>query len=422
MNTLKKIWDRLFLQERPSISLSLFRLFVAFTVMAHVLPSFFHMADNYYPTAFKTWNGSFFTAGVLHLVAQSPVWLINFFAAVFCLFSFFFLVGFLSQISCILTTVACYYFYALNSFHVGTLSWDILLVTLFLMCLTPYHGDYFSVDAFLWGEPDRYRRHRPYFIQRLLQIQIGMTFFHTGLTKVWPAGNWFSDNPLYYVMNYPPEGTTKMFLLRDWLRTRPEVCLHLGHAIVILEFLMFFLLAWRKTRISAIYLGILFHILLILTLDVPATFFFLFPAQLCLFLDPRDILRWIERRRLWHASATKPRTVIYDGDCGVCKALIKRIQMADLFAVCAYVPYQSIENFAALHPTLTQERCQYELVLAESGREVFGGFDAVRRLCFSHPPFYPLLFLFYFPGMGIIGSAAYKIFARFRSKTSCQLP
>jgi len=36
-------------------------------------------------------------------------------------------------------------FYALNEFHIGTLSWDILLVTLFLMCVSPYHGIIFPL-------------------------------------------------------------------------------------------------------------------------------------------------------------------------------------------------------------------------------------------------------------------------------------
>ena len=53
-----------------------------------------------------------------------------------------------------------------------------------------------------------------------------------------------------------------------------------GVSIIVIEFLMIFLLFCRKTRMSAVYAGIFFHIVLILTLDVPATFFFLFPAPI----------------------------------------------------------------------------------------------------------------------------------------------
>ena len=82
----------------------------------------------------------------------------------FCITWFCFLIGLFAQISCILMTACCYYFYALNSFQIGTLSWDILLVTLFLMCVTPYHGDYFSVDALRRGDIDAWRRPQALFL------------------------------------------------------------------------------------------------------------------------------------------------------------------------------------------------------------------------------------------------------------------
>ncbi len=108
-------------------------------------------------------------------------------------------------------TGCCYYFYALNSFHIGTLSWDILLVTLVLMCVTPYHGDYFSVDALRRGDIDAWRHPRPFFIQRLLQLQIASTFFFTGLYKITGEGNWITGNPIYYLMNYPVAGGDQEF-------------------------------------------------------------------------------------------------------------------------------------------------------------------------------------------------------------------
>ena len=135
MKYLISFWNRLFLEERASLSLSLFRMAVAFTVITHVIPSFFHMGDNYLSSAFKEHNASFFPIYVIEWIMASPEWVIYGFVWMFCIFSFFFFVGFLSQFSAIMTTVCCYYFYALNSFHVGTLSWDILLVTMFFNVL-----------------------------------------------------------------------------------------------------------------------------------------------------------------------------------------------------------------------------------------------------------------------------------------------
>src|SRR5271170_4333016 len=162
---MKNIWNTLFLEERPSIGLSFFRPFVALTVGLHVIPSFFHLDDNYLSTAFKTFNTDFFPTWFIDWVQKSPDALVYFFVAAFYITWFCFLIGLFSQVSCILMTGCCYYFYAINCFHIGTLSWDILLVTLFLMCVTPYHGDYFSVDALRRGDVDAWQCRRPFFLQ-----------------------------------------------------------------------------------------------------------------------------------------------------------------------------------------------------------------------------------------------------------------
>lgn len=410
---IKHIWHKLFLEERPSISLSFFRIACAFTVISHVIPSFFHMGDNYLSTGYKEYNGSFFPVYIIELVMKSPDWIIYLFVWIFCLSSFFFLIGFLSQISVILTTMACYYFYALNSFHVGTLSWDILLVTLFLMCLVPYHGDYFSLDCLL-KEGEGYRRSRPYFIQRLLQLQIGFTFFYTAFWKIYPVGNWLDQNPVFYLMHKPPSGVTKWFLFRDFFKTQPELCYWIGISIVVIELFLMFLLFWRKTRISAIYLGFFFHIILILTLDVPATFFFLFPAQLLLFINPDDIIRWIEEKQHFNRSAGCRPKILFDGNCGFCRSSIKRIQIMDLFEKYEYINFREIDDLVQLHPVLTKEACERQIILIDSLNNLHGGFFVFRKICFSMPMMFPLVLIFFIPGMGVIGPVVYQWVARNR--------
>ncbi len=440
---MKNIWHRLFLEERPSIELSLFRIFVALTVGLHVLPSFVPLADNYLSTAFKTLNGNFFTPGALELVAKSPDWLVVVFVWGFIITWLLFLFGLFSQISCILMTACCYYFYALNDFHIGTLSWDILLVTLFLMCLTPYHGDYFSVDALRRGDPQAYRRTRPFFIQRLLQLQIASTFFYTALYKVTAEGNWLTGNPLYYLMNYPVEGVTKTFLIKDWMAVHPGFCYIAGILIIIAEFSMPFLLFIPKTRRSAIVLGCFFHVLLILTLDVPAIFFFLFPAQLLLFINPHETMAWIETKRKVNEHSPKIK-VIYDGDCGFCLGSVNALRVMDLFSRLEYIDFHTAD-LQVLHPLLTKEKAQSQMYIIDAGgfgatpsrfgnalpagRQVqngggapktsagvslYAGFYAFRRLCWVLPMMFPLIFLFYFPGAGLVGPWVYRWVAQNR--------
>jgi len=80
-------------------------------------------------------------------------------------------------------------------------------------------------------------------VQRLLQMQVGFTFFYTALYKVTAQGNWITDNPLFYVLNYPSPGVTKTFLLRDFLQEMPGLVYWSGIFIVIVEVcIVFFLL------------------------------------------------------------------------------------------------------------------------------------------------------------------------------------
>lgn len=285
LNTLQKLWHHAFLKGRPAVSLSLFRLGVAITVATHVIPTLLVLPDTYLSTALKEKNGTFFPSFILNLVEKSPDGLVYLMTGLFYLFGFSFLIGFRSQLSCILMTFVCYYFYALNSLHIGTLSWDILLVTLFLMGLTNYPGDFFSVDAWLRKKKPPLR---PFFIQRLLQLQLAWTYFYTGLGKIYP-GNWLQDNPYYDLMNYPPEGVIKDFWLRSFLAVRPELCYWLGIAVIAMEMGISVLLFPRPTRAFAMACGIFFHFLLVWTMHVPTIFFFLFIPQFLLFI-PHE--RW----------------------------------------------------------------------------------------------------------------------------------
>jgi predicted DCC family thiol-disulfide oxidoreductase YuxK len=408
-----KLWHRLFLVERSSIGLSFFRIFVALTTGLHVIPSFFHLDDNYLSTAFKQLNANFFPMEFLKWVQQSPDSLVVAFVALFCLSWFFFLIGLWSQISCIVMTACCYYFYALNSMQIGTLSWDILLVTLFVMCLTPYHGDYFSVDALYSCDQTPWKRPRPYFVQRLLQMQIASTFFYTALYKTTAEGNWFRDNPIYYLMHSPQSGVVKNFLVRDFLATQPALCYWIGIFIIATEFAIGFLWFCERTRVSAIYLGFVFHVMLILTLDVPAIFFFLFPVQMLLFINPDHIVRWIKMKRDYNARAPRPK-LIYDGKCGFCRESLRKIDVMDLYATLEPVDFQTHPDLASLHPSLTKEKAKSKVWLIEPDGSLYGGFFAFQRLCLTLPMLYPSALIMYFPGAGVIGPVVYRWIAEHR--------
>ena len=423
MMKLRELWYQLFLVERPSVSLSLFRLAVAVTVGCHMIPSFLQLEDNYLSTAFKETNGSFFPLWALHLVAQSPDWLVRLFVALFLASWACFFLGFKSQVSCLVMTASCYYFYALNSLHIGTLSFDILLVTLSLMWVSGYHGDACSVDSLIRAEPKPYARLRPFFIQRLLQLQIAWTFFYTGLSKVTAGGNWLTDNPYYHLMLYPAEGVVRQFPFRALLAQHPGVCYAIGIGVIACEFALPLLLFIRRTRWIGLAYGITFHWLLLLTLHVPTIFFFLFPPQLLLFVEPERIVEWIETRRA--RAASKGRAVLlYDGACGFCLGSVKRLAAVDYFGAVEPVDFHTVGDLAQVHPVLTPARCRSRMQLIEPSGRLSEGFLAFRRMALTIPLLWPFVPACYLPGAGWLGQRAYDwIAARrylFHSTHLCQ--
>ena len=413
MRRLAGCWYRAFLEPRPSASLGLFRLAVAWTVGCHMIPSFFEMADNYLPTAFKTKNFSFFPIGILRLVEASPEWVIWAFAGLLFVSLAALTLGLCSQASCILMTLSCYYFYALNNLHIGTLSFDILLVTLALMCVTGYHGDFLSLDSLWRGHPRPYARLRPIVIQRLLQLQLAWTFWYTALSKITNGGNWLTDNPYYYLMHYPAIGVVRDFPGRAWLGQHPALCQGLGLTLLAFEFILPFLWFIPATRTIGIVLGIAFQLMLWGTLHVPTIFLFLFPAMMLLFIPPERIVAWIERRQAANAAAGRA-LLLYDGKCGFCLESVKRLRVLDLFGWVDPLDFHAQPDLARLHPALTPERCRSEMVLLEPNGWISGGYAAFARLTTRLPLLCPLAPLAHLPGMRRLGGRAYRWVAEHR--------
>ncbi len=428
-NQLVLWWHHAFLEKRPSVSMGLFRLAAAFTVGCHMIPSFFHMQDNYLPTAFKTKNFFFFPMPILELVEHSPAWVIWSFMWLFLGSLAAFAAGLYSQISCILLMLSCYYFYALNNLHIGTLSFDILLVTMFLLCLTASHGDFLSLDSLRRGKDGLHKR-RPYAIQRLLQLQLAWTFWYTALSKVTAGGNWITGNPYLALMNYPPMGVVRDFPLKAWLAQQSGLCYAIGLSVLTMETLIPLLWFIPRTRPAGIAIGIVFQLLLWATLHVPTIFLFLFPPMMLLFIRPEAIVRWFEARQA--AQAQRGRAVLlYDGQCGFCVASVKRLRAMDLFGWVDPLDFRAQPDLTALHPALTPERCRSEMILIEPDGKIWGGFQAFQRLSRRLPLLAGAAPLMHLPGAGSVGDRVYRWVAAHRmllhrtpacSANQCGLP
>jgi predicted DCC family thiol-disulfide oxidoreductase YuxK len=362
----------------------------------------------------------------LQLAARSPDWLVMAVVGLFYFSWTCFLIGFFTQASAIAMTACCYFFYAVNSLHIGTLSWDILLVTLSLVWVTPYPGDWFSVDSLFEGDPQGYRRTRPFFIQRLLQLQLSWMYGYTALSKITAGGNWLTDTPYYYLMNAPAMGVIKEFPFRAWLARQPEACYAIGVGVLAWELSMLVLPFIRATRAPAIALGVLFHIALVVTMHVPTIFLFLCVPQLFLFVDPEAIVAWIDRRRAGNARRGRP-VLVWDGQCGFCEASVRRLQILDLFARVRLVDYHAVPELQLLHPDLSADRSSRRMQLVEPGTatdvapavgRLTDGFDAFRRMSWYVAALWPLLPFLYLPGVAWVGRRVYDWVAAHRTGLS----
>ncbi len=410
---IRSVWYRAFLEERSTVSLSLFRVAVAITVGCHIIPSLLHLSDNYLATAFREYNGSFFPLWTLRLVDASPDWIVWMFVWLFAISWGSFLIGVCTPLAAIAMTTACYFFYARNALHIGTLSFDILLVTLSLVWVVPYYGDWLSVDGVLHGNGQGYATRRPFFIQRLLQLQMTWTFWYTALSKMTAGGNWLTDLPYYYLMHYPPLGVVRQFPGREFLAAHPQWCHAIQIGVMVCELVMPLLWWFRRTRTVGLILGVLFQWLLLVTLHVPTIFFFLFPAQMMLFIEPERIVAWIAQQQERQATCGRA-TLLLDGQCGFCQASVKRVLALDPFGYLNPVDFHTVLNVAALHPDLSPQRCKSRMQLIEPGGRLTEGFFSVRRMSLRMPLLWPLAPLLWLPGIGWIGQHAYDWVAKRR--------
>ncbi|HBH97676.1 MAG TPA: hypothetical protein DDX89_07835 [Candidatus Omnitrophica bacterium] len=215
----------------------------------------------------------------------------------------------------------------------------------------------------------------------------------------------------------------RQFPFRAWLAGQPEVCQWIELVVITGEFALPFLLFIRRTRPFALLWGVSFHVLLLVTLHVPTIFFFLFPPQLLLFVEPETLVRWIERRRTRHAQRGRIR-LLYDGRCGFCLASVARLFALDLFGRLEPIDFHGVADLRAIHPSLTREGCQSRMQLVEPYGRIAEGFDAFRRISVRLVLLWWLVPLLYLPGARWVGVRAYDwVAARrflFHRNTACQ--
>ena len=104
-------------------------------------------------------------------------------------------------------------------------------------------------------------------------------------------------------------------------------------------------------------------------------------------------------------------TVLYDGNCPLCRGAARWMARADWLGRVEWVPAQEL---GALPDGLTRRDLDAAMYLQDAGGRLHGGFFAVRRLAFLLPPLLPVAPFLWLPGARFLGVRAYAFIARKR--------
>ena len=168
------------------------------------------------------------------------IWLI----AAFC-----FLVGFRTRLSgAVLAVTIAYYLLADGSLYASHIYFLLLIV--FLLTVAD-SGAAFSVDWYLRGMPRAEVASGPVL---LLKLQVAIVYFFAGIAKLNPA--FLSGEVLPENLSSFPDA---------WMT--PEVAIAASWAAMMLEFYLVFALWIRRLRMSAIFFGLIFHGLIVVTMS-----------------------------------------------------------------------------------------------------------------------------------------------------------
>jgi predicted DCC family thiol-disulfide oxidoreductase YuxK len=247
----------------------------------------------------------------------------------------------------------------------------------------------------------------------LIRAQVILLFFAAASNKIldasWRSGRFFDfwgkmaiNKNLY-------------FQLASWLPAMflPRV---MSWMTIAMEFTICFGLLFRRTRIWAIWIGLLLSLgMNVLTERTFGVFFYLMPICYLAFAD-------------WPRSAA---TVLYDGDCGLCARTRKVMERLDIEGMFDWKPFQQASD---LHG-IPQEALRQRLYVVTEKKK-YSGFAAFRimalynpltyfailvtllgpqALYFHHRSLVAAFFVFLFsPFFVPIGQAAYDVVARNR--------
>lgn len=143
----------------------------------------------------------------------------------------------------------------------------------------------FSLDAKIW--PDRFRKTSvPAWQLWLVLGQLGLVYFWGGIAKL-SSPDWLAGQPAAMWL-----AEQKSFPLLGNFLDSPTAALGIAWGGMLLDLLIFPALLWKKTRLPAMVLGILFHLINSFWFNIGGFPWFMIGAML-LFFPPETLAKWM---------------------------------------------------------------------------------------------------------------------------------
>jgi vitamin K-dependent gamma-carboxylase-like protein len=344
VKSLRDRWNAFFYAKLSPIPIALFRIIYGLLVIATLL---LLRAD------WLTWYGThawvslptmqFVEPGprlnLFTIIPQSDAWIEALFWIFLCSAALL-TIGFLTRLNSVLVFLCLTSMDQRNLFILHGGDTFLRVAGFFLMFSAA--GAALSVDRLIriWRgkESAKLPLCRPW-AQRMIQFELSLLYFVTFCWKL-EGTSWLQGTALYYVYNLDE---LQRFPIPSWL-LHPWM-LKLGSWFALaLEFSLGVLIWFKELRYTLLALGILFHLFLEYSLNVPLFEWDILSAYI-LFVDPTDIERawdWFRVPATTHLGA--PLEVIYDTSSERARKTVELLKALDIFRRLSFTDLRTVST------------------------------------------------------------------------------
>jgi predicted DCC family thiol-disulfide oxidoreductase YuxK len=258
-------------------------------------------------------------------------------------------------------------------------------------------------DTNLGIRPPPYTSEWAFACMRLMQIQMALLFFFSGIGKL-KGDDWWDGSAIWRVFTdsyFHSDALLAVLASQYWIVNVAT------YSTIVIEISYAFLIWQRATRPYLLVLGIFLHLQFALLMYLHYFSWVMIMGHMS-FLRPE----WLQGIGAWWKRRIGPMEMIYDGHCGFCKR-----SMAWFLAFDGLDQIQVRDFRANPSQLISDEQMLKALYLVLPNGRAMPGFEAYRYVVLRVPGLWWQIPFFYVPVFSrLIGTPTYYWFARNRSR------